>query len=79
MQVHDGGARRVFYPFKGFYQRGDIVAVFHVYIIKAERFEIVVFRLAARLTQERQVAVQAAVVGGDGHFVIVYHDDNVAF
>ena len=73
--------RRLVRVFDFFHQRrqfGNVVALFQITVIEPESLKHVALGFSAGLAQQPQVAVQAAVVFGNGHFVVVDNNDNVA-
>lgn len=56
----------------------DGVSFADIAVIKAERLEHIAFGTPFRLAQQAQIGVEAAMIFGNGHFVVVYDDDNVA-
>ena len=58
-------------------QRVDIVAVRHIPVVETEITEQVVFRCAVGGAQFGEPLVDAAMVGCNGHFVVVDDDDEV--
>ena len=59
-------------------ERSNIVAVGHKAVIQTHRTEQVARGLAVRFAQQAQILIQAAVVLGDGHIIVVDKDDEVA-
>ena len=70
-------ARCILHRLENFNQRSDIVTLFQVLVIKAKRLEIIVFGLARSRPEFCQGLVEASVIFGDGHFVVVYDHDKV--
>ena len=75
--MHDDGMGSVFYLRESVYQGGNIVPIFHVNIIKSERFEKIARRLAVRVPQGFQVLVQTAMILGNRHFIVINDHDQV--
>ena len=77
MQMHHDRARRIFHGLENFNERSDIITLFKILVIKAKRLEVIVFRLARSRAKFCQRLVKPAVVFGNGHFVIVHHNDKI--
>ena len=77
MNVHHNRAGRIFHGLEYFDERCNIVTLFQVLVIKAKRLEVIIFGLATRGTKFCQGLVKPAVVFGNGHFVIVHHNDKI--
>ncbi len=77
VHMEDGGARRVLHLAEGGYERLDVVALLHIVVVEAEGAEEVALGLPLGLPEQGEVAVEATVVLGDGHLVVVDHDDDV--
>ena len=54
MDMHHDRTRRIFHGLENFNQRSDIVTLFQILVIKAKRFEVIVFGLATSRTEFRQ-------------------------
>ena len=77
MQMHHDRARRIFHGLENFNQRRNIITLFKIHVIKAKRLEVIVFGLARSRAKFCQGLVKPAVVFGNGHFVIVHHNDKI--
>ena len=77
VEVHHDRSPGVFDILKCLDERGQVVAVGHVHVVVSERAEDVARGGAVALAQGAQVVVEAAVVGGDRHLVVVDHHDEV--
>ena len=78
MYVNDNGFGRVLYLLERLDERGDVVAVFFVDVVQPERTEPVVLRLAVALSQFFEILIDAAVSFGNGLFVVVNNNDEIA-
>ena len=67
----------VFHLSEGVYQCLHVIAVFHVQIIQSHGGKEVARRLTVGFAQQLQVAIQAAVIFGNGHLVVVHNHDEV--
>ena len=75
--VHHGGARRVFYLTEQLHQSLHVVALFKIVVIETESAKEIQFRLSSGVTQQFEILIDAAVVFGNTHLVIVHDDDDV--
>ncbi len=75
--MHDHGFRGIFHLLECGDERFDIVTLFYIQVVESEALEIVVFALALRGSEFREIPVKPAVVFGDGHLVVVHHHDKV--
>ena len=55
----------------------DIVSLLEIEVIVAHGLEEIEFGGAFGLPEEREIAIKTAVVLGDGHLIVVDHDDDV--
>ena len=76
VDVYDGGACGAFHAVENFDELFQVVALFEVDVLESPCLEPVVFARAVAFAQCAQVLVNAAVVFGDGHFVVVDHDED---
>ena len=67
----------VFHLSESIYQCLHVIAVFHVQIIQSHGGKEVARRLTVGFAQQLQVAIQAAVIFGNGHLVVVHNHDEV--
>ena len=77
VDMHNDRHLRILHTLEDLDELGDIVAVLEVLILESERLEEVQLCLSARLAKEFEVAVDAAMVLGYRHLVVV-DDDNDA-
>ena len=54
----------------------NIVSFFKIFVVESPRLEPVVLALSVALPQRAKILVNAAVILGNAHFVVVYHDDD---
>ena len=77
VDVYHDGVVDVFHLLECRDEASDVVALVYVQVIQSHGLEEVARACALAFTQLLQVAVQASVVFGDGHLVVVDHDDEV--
>ncbi|CDF22016.1 unknown [Prevotella sp. CAG:617] len=77
VDVQHDGVVNVLDLAEGVNQGLQVVAVVYVPVVKAQRLEEVAAARAVALAQGLQVAVEAAVVLGNGHLVVVDDDNQV--
>ena len=76
-EKYDDGVVDVFHLLECRDEVSDVVALVYVQVIQSHGLEEVARACALAFTQLLQVAVQASVVFGDGHLVVVDHEDEV--
>lgn len=76
VDVYDGGACGAFHAVENFDELFQVVALFEVDVLESPSLEPVVLARAVAFAQCAQVLVDAAMVFGDGHFVVVDHDED---
>ena len=76
--MHDHGIGIVLDLTERLDKRADVIAIFHVPVCIAQRAEIVGLTLTVGVAQQAQVGIEAAVVLGYRHLVVVDHDDEIA-
>ena len=76
--VDDHRMQAVFDPAEGADQLQSIIAIAHKNIIQPQSPEEVARCLPLGLPQQLQVLIQAAVILGNGHIVVIDHDNEVS-
>ena len=76
VNVNHGRLIRILHALENLDEFFDVVTLFQVLVFKAPRLEPVVLAGAVALTQGTQVLIDSAMIFGDRHFVVVYHDDD---
>ena len=77
VDVHHRRVVGVLYPSEGIDECFEVVALVHIYVVQSHGAEEVVAARAVGASQFVEVPVESAVVFGDGHLVVVDHDDEV--
>ena len=77
IDMHDDGMRRILHGGERPDQSLHVVAVGDIAIIEAHRPEEVAGAVSAALAQLLQIAVEPAVILGNGHLVVVHDDDEI--
>ena len=74
--MHHYGDGAVFHGTECLDEFAEVVAIFHIQVFESERAEIVAFGCAVCFTQFLKVVIEAALVRGYAHLVVVdYHDE----
>ena len=76
MDMHNGRLVRALHTAEYPDKLLHIVAFFQIVIVEAPGLEPIVAASAVAFSQGTQVLVDASVVFGDRHFVVVHHDDD---
>ena len=76
VNVNHGRLIRILHALENLDEFFDVVTLFQVLVFKAPRLEPVVLAGAVALAQGTQVLIDSAMIFGDRHFVVVYHDDD---
>ena len=69
--VHRYGDGAVFHGTECLDEFAEVVAIFHIQVFESERAEIVAFGCAVCFTQFLKVVIEAALVRGYAHLVVV--------
>ena len=77
VDVHHRRVVGVLYPSEGIDECFEVVALVHIDVVQSHGAEEVVAARAVGASQFFEVPVESAVVFGDGHLVVVDHDDEV--
>ena len=75
--MHRNGVVDVLYLLKGFDEGFYVVAFIHIDVVQPHGAEEVVGARAVRLSQRVEVFIESTMIFGNGHLVVVDHDDEV--
>ena len=77
VDVHYHGMVYVLYILECLYESGDVVAIFHIAVAIAHGTEYIWLGGAVCVAEQPKVGVEASMVFGYAHLVIVDHNDEI--
>ena len=75
--MHRNGVVDVLHLLKGFDEGFYVVTFIHIDVVQPHGAEEVVGARAVRLSQRVEVFIESTMIFGNGHLVVVDHDDEV--